>query len=96
MQNPILTKWRKSTLGRSARVLTKADQKKTLAFVILQISLGIFDLLGVAAIGILGALAVSGVKSGSNGSRVNWVLENLHLDQLTFQQQTAVLAVISV
>lgn len=96
MQNRILTKWRKSTLGRSARVLTKADQKKTLAFVMLQISLGIFDLLGVAAIGIMGALAVSGVKSGSNGSRVNWVLENLHLDQLSFQQQTAVLAVISV
>lgn len=89
-------KWRGSTLGRSARVLTRSDQKKTLAFVVLQISLGIFDLLGVAAIGVLGALAVSGVKSGSNGSRVNWVLENLRLDEFTFQQQTAILAVLSV
>ena len=96
MQNPIRSKWRSSTLGRSARVLTRSDQKKTLAFVVLQISLGIFDLLGVAAIGVLGALAVSGVKSGSNGSRVNWVLENLRLDEFTFQQQTAVLAVLSV
>lgn len=96
MRNRVRSKWRGSTLGRSARVLTRSDQKKTLAFVILQISLGIFDLLGVAAIGVLGALAVSGVKSGSNGSRVNWVLENLQLDEFTFQQQTAVLAVLSV
>ncbi len=96
MRNRVRLKWRRSTLGRSARVLTRSDQKKTLAFVILQISLGVFDLLGVAAIGILGALAVSGVKSGSNGSRVNWVLESLRLDEFTFQQQTAILAVISV
>lgn len=96
MRNRVRSKWRVSTLGRSARVLTRSDQKKTLAFVILQISLGVFDLLGVAAIGVLGALAVSGVKSGSNGSRVNWVLENLRLDEFTFQQQTAVLAVLSV
>jgi ABC-type multidrug transport system fused ATPase/permease subunit len=96
VRNRVRLKWRRSTLGRSARVLTRSDQKKTLAFVILQISLGVFDLLGVAAIGILGALAVSGVKSGSNGSRVNWVLESLRLDEFTFQQQTAILAVISV
>jgi ABC-type multidrug transport system fused ATPase/permease subunit len=96
VQNRIRLKWRGSTLGRSARVLTRTDQKKTLAFVILQISLGVFDLLGVAAIGVLGALAVNGVKSGSNGSRVNWVLENLRLDEFTFQQQTAALAIISV
>jgi len=89
-------RWRSSTLGRSARVLTKSDQKKTLGFVALQISLGVFDLLGVVAIGILGALAVSGVKSGSNGSKVEWVLKALNLDGLTFQQQTAALGVISV
>jgi ABC-type bacteriocin/lantibiotic exporter with double-glycine peptidase domain len=89
-------KWRNSTLGRSSRVLTRSDQKKTLAFVALQISLGIFDLLGVVAIGILGALAVNGVKSGSNGSRVEWVLETLNLDGLSFQQQTAALGLISV
>jgi ABC-type multidrug transport system fused ATPase/permease subunit len=89
-------RWRSSTLGRSARVLTKSDQKKTLGFVALQISLGVFDLLGVVAIGILGALAVSGVKSGSNGSKVEWVLKALNLDGLTFQQQTAALGIISV
>ncbi len=96
MKLGLRARWRRSTLGRSARVLTKSDQKKTLGFVALQISLGVFDLLGVAAIGILGALAVSGVKSGSNGSKVEWVLKGLNLDGLTFQQQTAALGVISV
>jgi ABC-type multidrug transport system fused ATPase/permease subunit len=89
-------RWRKSTLGRSARVLTRHDQQKTIAFVVLQISLGIFDLLGVAAIGILGALAVNGVKSGSPGSKINLVLQILHLNGLSFQKQTAALGIISV
>ncbi|CAN2171078.1 SunT ABC-type bacteriocin/lantibiotic exporters, contain an N-terminal double-glycine peptidase domain [Candidatus Nanopelagicaceae bacterium] len=96
MNLSLKAKWRNSTLGRSSRVLTKRDQKKTIAFVVLQVSLGIFDLLGVVAIGILGALAVNGVKSGSNGSKVEWVLKTLNLDGLTFQQQTAALGVISV
>jgi ATP-binding cassette, subfamily B, bacterial PglK len=96
MKTELKGKWRNSTLGRSSRVLTRSDQKKTLAFVALQISLGIFDLLGVVAIGVLGALAVNGVKSGSNGTRVEWVLETLKLDGFSFQQQTAALGLISV
>jgi ABC-type multidrug transport system fused ATPase/permease subunit len=89
-------KWQGSTLGRSARVLTRQDQKKTLAFIALQVSLGIFDLLGVAAIGILGALVVNGVKSGINGSKVEWVLHNLHLENQTFQNQTAAIGLFAV
>jgi ABC-type bacteriocin/lantibiotic exporter with double-glycine peptidase domain len=96
MKTELKGKWRNSTLGRSSRVLTRSDQKKTLAFVALQISLGIFDLFGVVAIGVLGALAVNGVKSGSNGTRVEWVLETLKLDGFSFQQQTAALGLISV
>jgi ABC-type multidrug transport system fused ATPase/permease subunit len=96
MKLELKAKWRKSTLGRSSKVLTKSDQKKTMAFVALQISLGIFDLLGLVAIGILGALAVNGVKSDNNGSRVEWALKTLSLDGFSFQQQTAALGLISV
>ena len=50
-------KWRLSVMGRSVSVLSKRDQKKIFAVIVLQISMGALDLLGVAIIGILGELA---------------------------------------
>ena len=84
-------KWRQTTIGRSARVLSRSDQKKILLVMILQIAMGALDLIGVAIIGILGALAVSGVESRQPGNRVSFVLKLLHIDGLTFQNQAAIL-----
>ena len=83
-------RWRKTTIGRSARVLSRSDRRKTIAVAILQIGLGALDLLGVAAIGVLGALAVSGVESRQPGNRVNAVLKLLHLSNSSFQTQAAI------
>jgi len=83
--------WRKSTIGRSARVLSRQDQKKIGLVVLLQIALGALDLLGVAAIGVLGALAVNGIESTKPGTRVSGVLNILHLENMAFQQQAAIL-----
>ena len=49
------------------------------------------DLLGVAIIGILGALAISGVQSSKPGNRVNYVLSFLHLQNQSLQMQAAIL-----
>ena len=87
----IKTIWRNSTVGRSSRVLSRKDQRKTIAIVFLQISLGALDLLGVAAIGILGALAVSGVQSRQPGNRVNAVLQSLHVTSYSFQFQVGII-----
>lgn len=57
----------------------------------LQISLGFLDLLGVAAIGILGALSVSGIQSGTPGNRVNSALRILHISEFSFQTQVAII-----
>jgi ABC-type multidrug transport system fused ATPase/permease subunit len=57
----------------------------------LQVALGCLDLLGVAAIGVLGALSVTGVQSLQPGNRVGKVLETLGLENLTFQGQVAIL-----
>ena len=83
-------RWRKTTIGRSARVLSRSDRQKTIAVAILQIGLGALDLMGVAAIGVLGALAVSGVESRQPGNRVNAVLKLLHLSNSSFQTQAAI------
>jgi len=78
-------------LFRSLRVLPRTDQPKIIAVVLLQVGLGFLDLLGVAAIGVLGALAVTGVQSQLPGNRVSSVLEFLSLSNLGFQTQVAIL-----
>ena len=84
-------KWRQTTIGRSTRVLSRSDQKKISVVVVFQIFLGLLDLAGVAAIGILGSLAVRGVSSQGPGDRVGVVLKYLHLSHASFQMQAALL-----
>ena len=95
MNMNLRSRWRSSTIGRSASVLSRSDQRKILAVVILQICLGILDLIGVALIGILGALAVSGVESKQPGNRVSAALELLHLSGRPFQTQAAILGMLA-
>jgi ATP-binding cassette subfamily C protein len=73
------------------QVLSRRDKLKVGFVVILQIGLGLLDLAGVAIVGILGALAVSGVASRAPGNRVYSVLDFLNLETLTLQQQATVL-----
>ena len=82
---------RQSTIGRSARVLSRSDQRKILIVAVLQICMGVLDLVGVLAIGLLGALAVTGLESHKPGSRVNSALNLLHISRASFQTQVAIL-----
>jgi ABC-type bacteriocin/lantibiotic exporter with double-glycine peptidase domain len=61
----------------------------------IQSSLNILDLVGVAFIGVLGALAVRGIQSQSSGGKVESILQMLRLSHLTFQTQIAVLGALS-
>jgi len=58
--------------------------------------MGILDLLGVVAIGLLGALSVSGLQSLEPGNRVNTALELLHIAEMTFQAQALILGLSAV
>jgi ABC-type multidrug transport system fused ATPase/permease subunit len=68
-------------------ILNKPDRKRTCIIVTTQMAFGLLDLIGVALVGVLGALTVSGIQSGEPGNRVSLVLETLNLDALSFQQQ---------
>jgi ABC-type multidrug transport system fused ATPase/permease subunit len=87
--------WRKSTIGRSASVLTRRDQKKIIIVMLVQIFLGLLDVIGVALIGVLGALAITGVKSGSPIERVNVVLEFIGIETWSLQSQVSLLGVMA-
>lgn len=86
-------KWRNSVLRDIFHVLPKSDRQKISAVIILQTLLSLLDLLGVAIIGVLGALAVSGVQSSQPGGKVSFIIELLHLNGRTFQQQAAFLGI---
>ena len=88
--------WASSPIGRSLRVLSKRDQKKVLAITLIQVLMGVLDLLGVIAIGLLGALSVSGLQSLKPGNRVSAALEILHIADKTFQMQAVILGLCAV
>jgi ABC-type multidrug transport system fused ATPase/permease subunit len=84
-----------SLLKKCISVFSKRDQKRIAAVVFLQISLGALDLLGVVLIGVIGALAVTGIQSTQPGDRVSALLQFMGLDGFSFQQQTAILGIIA-
>jgi ABC-type bacteriocin/lantibiotic exporter with double-glycine peptidase domain len=85
-----------SQIIRCFSLLNRKDRKKLSLIVSVQIAMSLLDLIGIAVVGILGALAVTGVQSTNASSRVTSILEILHLDQLSFQMQTALLGVIAI
>ena len=76
---------------RVLRILPQRDRHKVMAIAITQAFLGILDLLGIALIGVIGALAVRGIQSSNPSGRINQVLELLGISSLTFQTQTLIL-----
>jgi len=95
MISKIKNKWNATTIARSSRVLSRTDQRKIFLVISIQIFLSLFDLLAIAAVGVLGALAVNGVQSKVPGNRVGQVLELMHLGDLKFQTQAAVIGVLA-
>ena len=78
---------------RAFDLLGKQNRRKIIVVQIIQISFGLLDLLAVSLIGILGALAISGVRSATPGKRVSMVLRILHLNHQSFQSQIAFLGI---
>ena len=84
-----------SALQSCLSVLPRKDRFKLILISCIQITLSFFDLLGVALVGVLGALSVNGVQSKPAGVRVSRVLNWLHLDGQQFQAQVAILAALA-
>jgi ABC-type multidrug transport system fused ATPase/permease subunit len=76
---------------RSVRTLPSTDRNKLKIVVAIQILFGFLDLAGVAIIGVIGSLSVSGVRSSAPGERVSSLLDFFNLANLEFQTQIAVL-----
>jgi ABC-type multidrug transport system fused ATPase/permease subunit len=85
-----------STLVRATMLLPKEDRKKVLKIAVIQMTLGLLDLLGVALIGALTALAIRGFSSQPVGGRVSKVVNIFGVENYTLQTQIAFLGVTAV
>jgi hypothetical protein len=82
-----------SVAWTASKILSKVDQKKLIAISVVQILMGVLDLLGVIAIGTLAALSVQGLESRPAGNRVSMVLKFLGVSHAHLQTQVVVLGV---
>ena len=84
-----------STFWQSMNTLPASDKPKFLIVSLLQVGLGFLDLLGIAIIGVLGALTVTGISSKQPGNRVANFLSIIGIEDLKFQNQVAILGAIA-
>ena len=84
--NPLLAGIKKTLL-----LINGNDRKKLVIVAIIQVLLGILDLLGVAVIGMLATIAVRGLQSQQPGDRVSQFLEFVGLNAIGLQKQLIIL-----
>ena len=82
-------------LKRASSILSRRDRQKIAIVIGLNIALGFLDLLGVAAVGLVGALAVIGFGASTPSPRINQLMELLNLNNLEFQSQVAILGIVA-
>ncbi len=85
-----------NTMSRAATILSKSDQKKIFIIAAVQVSLSFLDLLGVLTIGLLGALAVTGIQTNATPSQWISVLEFIGISEYAFQTQALLLGILAV
>jgi ABC-type multidrug transport system fused ATPase/permease subunit len=83
----------KSLFQQSWALLTKRDRKLLAAVTIVQVSLGLIDLVSVGLVGAIGSLAIRGAKSAGPGDNVSKLLEIFNLQNLSLQSQIFTLAI---
>jgi ABC-type multidrug transport system fused ATPase/permease subunit len=89
----LFPKLENSNFKRVLTLLTRNDKQKILAVTVVQIFLGCLDLLGVATIGVLGALAVRGVQSVEPTGKIAGIINFLGLASFSFQSQVMFLGI---
>jgi ABC-type multidrug transport system fused ATPase/permease subunit len=84
-----------SPYSRTLALLSGADKAKLATMMVIQIFLGVLDLLGVGILGILGALSINGIQSNQTSQSITDALRILNIETLLFQDQVAILALLA-
>jgi ATP-binding cassette, subfamily B, bacterial PglK len=81
--------------GRYVGLLSRMDRNKLIIILISQILVSFLDVIGIALIGIVGALTITGIQSSRPSGSVFKVLNILNLETFPFQKQVAILGVLA-
>jgi ABC-type multidrug transport system fused ATPase/permease subunit len=82
-----------ATFRSALKLFSRNDKKKLAIVTLLQVFIGAVDLIGIALIGLLGALAVSGIQSKAPGNRVSEALRLVGLNHASLQSQSAIIGI---
>ena len=85
-----------ASVRRAVALLPPGQSRLLVAAAIIQASLGLLDLLGVALIGLLAAIAVSAVGVSELPSQVDSLLNFFGMGDMTVTQKTVIVAVVAV
>ena len=85
----------REALTVSFGLFNRKEKVKITSFTIIQMALGFLDLIGVALLGLLGSLAVSGIQSLNASGRIVAVLKLLKIDELGFQSQISIIGILA-
>jgi ABC-type multidrug transport system fused ATPase/permease subunit len=77
------------------KLIDKSDKIKLLLVSAIQIFLSIFDLVGVALIGLIGSVSVAAISSTKLAGRTESVIDYLGIEDLSSQNQVAILGVLA-
>jgi ABC-type multidrug transport system fused ATPase/permease subunit len=81
----------KTLYNRYSGLLSRRDKKKLTLILVLQIFVSFLDVIGIALIGVVGALTVTGIQSSRPVGRINDVIIFLNLEDNSFQSQVAII-----
>lgn len=85
-----------SAVRRAIKLLPPGRRKLLFLAAGVQLSLGLLDLVGIALVGLLGAVAVSGVGSSGMSAQVQDLLDRVGLDGFTISQLSVIVALAAV
>jgi ABC-type multidrug transport system fused ATPase/permease subunit len=82
-------------LFRALRLLQRADKYKLVAITLVQVLLGVLDILSVAIIGLLTAISVNGIQSKSTTSEILEMIPFVSFNDFSFQTRVALLGTLA-
>lgn len=83
------------TLKECFNLFPFSDKRKIFIVTFVQVILGVLDLLGIAIIGVLSAVAINGIQSRPAGNKVSIILNMINLENQTLQFQATVLGALA-
>lgn len=85
----------KELYSRYSNLISSGDKRKLGVILVLQVCVSFLDVIGIALIGIVGALTVTGIQSGTPTGKIADAIKLLGLENRTFQSQVAIIGILA-